>query len=614
MMTATYSPDDNKLRLYSVGRLSDEDKARVHAAGFRWAPKQELWYAPAWSPEREDLLVELCGEVGDDDASLVERAEERAERFEGYEERRRDEAHSAREAASRIADGIPFGQPILVGHHSEKHARKDAERIENGFRRAVNLWKTAEYWQGRAASAIRHAKYKERPDVRARRIKTIEAERRKTARNIERTEREIKWWRRVLEFADTSPAPELLRAAAVKVANVAGGYDRYSRLTRTENPSDPTTEAREAIEVAERFLVAIHRWADHEDRRLDYERAMLGEQGGTVADKTRPEKGGAVRCWASHRGAWSWIVKVNRVSVSVFDNWGNGGPNFSLVIPFDKLGAVMSADGVAVARADGRIKELSDGTGFVLLDRNGDEPEKPAPAPEPAPEARDDRDGAAFEAMEETLRAGVQVVSAPALFPTPPDVARRLVELADLQPGLDILEPSAGTGRILDALLERGATGIVALEINPTIADGLRRRYEDARGSACVQVVCTDFLEWAPGLTFDRIVMNPPFTNGADIKHVEHARAMLKPGGGLVAIVADGPRQRAAFPDEFEGAEFLDAGTFAGTNVRAAILRFDGPEMPDYDCGISGCFHSDEASARACAESHEWTPATGRLF
>lgn len=37
-----------------------------------------------------------------------------------------------------IGDGIPFGQPILVGHHSEKHARADQNRMDSGMRRAVD--------------------------------------------------------------------------------------------------------------------------------------------------------------------------------------------------------------------------------------------------------------------------------------------------------------------------------------------------------------------------------------------------------------------------------------------------------------------------------------------
>ncbi len=37
--------------------------------------------------------------------------------------------------------------------------------------------------------------------------------------------------------------------------------------------------------------------------------------------------------------------------------------------------------------------------------------------------------------------------------------------------------------------------------------------------------------------------MNPPFANGQDIKHITHALRYLSPGGRLVAICANGPRQ-----------------------------------------------------------------------
>ena len=141
--TATYSPEDNKLRLYSSTRLDRELYARVRGAGFIYAPKQELFVAPMWTPEREDLLIELCGEIDDEDTSLVERAEERADRFVDYKDKRISDAERAQEAVSRIADNIPLGQPILIGHHSERHARKDAERIENGMRKTVKMWHTA---------------------------------------------------------------------------------------------------------------------------------------------------------------------------------------------------------------------------------------------------------------------------------------------------------------------------------------------------------------------------------------------------------------------------------------------------------------------------------------
>ncbi|HAG0390689.1 TPA: plasmid SOS inhibition protein A [Salmonella enterica] len=88
---ATYSPDDNKLRLYAALRLDDETYQKIHAVGFRWAPKQELFVVPAWTPAREDVLLSLAGDIEDDDNTLFDRQEQRADRFSGYSEKRAGE-------------------------------------------------------------------------------------------------------------------------------------------------------------------------------------------------------------------------------------------------------------------------------------------------------------------------------------------------------------------------------------------------------------------------------------------------------------------------------------------------------------------------------------------
>jgi len=54
--SATYSPEDNKLRLCASSRLDPDLYAGVRAAGFIWAPKQGIFVAPMWTPEREDFL------------------------------------------------------------------------------------------------------------------------------------------------------------------------------------------------------------------------------------------------------------------------------------------------------------------------------------------------------------------------------------------------------------------------------------------------------------------------------------------------------------------------------------------------------------------------------
>ena len=83
-----------------------------------------------------------------------ERRERRADRREEWAEKRSAKQDAAFEGARKLADAIPLGQPILVGHHSEKRARRDAERIHNGMTRGVEHGKMAEH-HGAAADTIR---------------------------------------------------------------------------------------------------------------------------------------------------------------------------------------------------------------------------------------------------------------------------------------------------------------------------------------------------------------------------------------------------------------------------------------------------------------------------
>lgn len=290
---ATYSPDDNKLRLYALHRLPKELYERVKKAGFAWAPKQELFVAPAWTPEREDLLVELAGEIDDEDTSLAERQEARAERFEGYQERRGIEAERTQAAVERLADGIPLGQPILIGHHSERRARKDAERIRNGFAKAAQLWRTSEYWERRAKGAINLAKYKERPDVRYRRIKGLEAD----VRRHEKARQVARAFRASWEGVST-------REAALKVANYDHSDTWFELDRETITWEDAKTKAILQHDAREE---RADRWLEHLQNRLAYERAMLGDQGGVITDKHDLKVGGQVLV----DGTWATIIRVN---------------------------------------------------------------------------------------------------------------------------------------------------------------------------------------------------------------------------------------------------------------------------------------------------------------
>lgn len=282
MYTATYSPEDNKLRLYSGFRLDPEEYAKVYAAGFRWAPRQDLFVAPSWSPAREDLLLEMCGEIGDEDTSLQERAEAKDERCSELAGKRGADADSAFAAADRIAKQRPFGQPILVGHHSEASARADQRRIHQNMDRGCLMWKRSEYWKARAGAAIDAAEYKLRPDVRARRIKKLEAERRKLVREYTPT-------------AKHAAHPIMQEPYYCRTCGAAPCRDR----TDHENPPEPHVycgAARGGWWVPVASLPAIEkrnaRQIAHLDLRLTYEKAMLEAEGASdlLKLKARPKQ------------------------------------------------------------------------------------------------------------------------------------------------------------------------------------------------------------------------------------------------------------------------------------------------------------------------------------
>lgn len=315
--TATYSPDDNKLRLYPLHRLDEETYKKVYDAGFRWAPKQKLFVAPSWTPYREDLLISLAGDIDDEDSTLFERQEERADRFNGYSDKRAGESEQALAHVDALSSAIPFGQPILVGHHSERRARSDAKKIENGMKRVVMLFERAGYWEDRAQASLRHAKYKERSDVRYRRIKKIEADLRKAEKNIAQSEKYLKLWRS--ENFDLNMAFAISNYDHVSARFTLDKYPRPAEKSQYEGilslhsaMRDEIITAEQARDIAipchERAIRHQQRWAKHYRNRLSYERAMLDEKGGVVTRANEFQVGGQVKS----RGEWLQIIRINK--------------------------------------------------------------------------------------------------------------------------------------------------------------------------------------------------------------------------------------------------------------------------------------------------------------
>ncbi|EGO7830391.1 class I SAM-dependent methyltransferase, partial [Escherichia coli] len=88
-----------------------------------------------------------------------------------------------------------------------------------------------------------------------------------------------------------------------------------------------------------------------------------------------------------------------------------------------------------------------------------------------------------------------------------------------------------------------------------------------------VRVQCGDFMEWQPAQYYSRVIMNPPFSHGQDIRHILRAFSLLRPGGVLVAVCLNGPRQQEKLLPFSDVREELPRGTFAYTDVPTMIIR-----------------------------------------
>lgn len=122
------------------------------------------------------------------EAGRYERAEDRA----GYhwEQARKAEAREAAawDAEHRILDGIPMGQPILVGHHSERRHRRDLERAEGHRRRGLAEMERRDYHQDRERAAEQFQARRESVPTTLRRIEALEAEDRLIQRRLDGTD------------------------------------------------------------------------------------------------------------------------------------------------------------------------------------------------------------------------------------------------------------------------------------------------------------------------------------------------------------------------------------------------------------------------------------------
>lgn len=115
-----------------------------------------------YGQEHENEVHNFLGKTSDgfflysitraDGFNSQERAKKKAEKLQGYAENAEKRGHEAYKKSdmSEDATGIPFGQPILVGHHSERRHRRIIEKAWANMDKSVAESKKAEDYKNRA--------------------------------------------------------------------------------------------------------------------------------------------------------------------------------------------------------------------------------------------------------------------------------------------------------------------------------------------------------------------------------------------------------------------------------------------------------------------------------
>lgn len=119
---------------------------------------------------------------------------------------------------------------------------------------------------------------------------------------------------------------------------------------------------------------------------------------------------------------------------------------------------------------------------------------------------------------------------------TPTWIARRLACWIPVEAAGYVLEPSAGSGQLVDGLVRAGwpVERIVAVELDPRWCEHLRQRFPG------LTVIEGDFLALAKawrGAPPRHVLLNPPYEDGADVAFIEAALRLVTAGGSVCALV-----------------------------------------------------------------------------
>ena len=140
----------------------------------------------------------------------------------------------------------------------------------------------------------------------------------------------------------------------------------------------------------------------------------------------------------------------------------------------------------------------------------------------------------------------------------------RILDNAEVDAGMDILDVACGTGVMFDYYLGRNAASVTGIDISPEMARIAAKKYEN---EPKVQVLCGDVEEYSFDRKFDRIVVYNAFPHFPYPKRlIKILAGLLKEGGRLT--VAHGMSREAIDGHHRGSASKVSNGLMTAENLK----------------------------------------------
>jgi hypothetical protein len=201
-ITITHTPEDGTL---ATGDTRPQ-AATLKMCGFKWSRNLGAWYIPQSRDRRPDVYkinktaaalranhAEVTLEIDERATDPATREANHAERLAARQaaltakaERLAEQSRTAYDTTRQLADMIPLGQPILVGHHSEGRHRRDLDKIDRGMRESIDTARASQEAERKATASAKEQAHRLTGPATMRRIEKLEADRRDLERRRDR--------------------------------------------------------------------------------------------------------------------------------------------------------------------------------------------------------------------------------------------------------------------------------------------------------------------------------------------------------------------------------------------------------------------------------------------